>query len=283
MDGAARHRRVFRLIPACLLLIAACAGSIPLHAMTVWSFQSDLATNSKKQDHDTGKQLVFSRGGRLLTATGWVEQGRRRSGRDSGKKQREERGKHADKKGERMAFSPAPLGRFMPGLGICDRRESGKCRSSGSRQPIDGTDGREWVLFVLDGFYSFESIGVDPFSTESRTLSYWVGNVDPGLQLKDAAYVDLAALGFQRRVDTVVPIGADTLLLPGNLQGNALLIGSGWPGHGEAMYLTTLGAAPVPLPAALWLFGSACAAVAWVRWRHRRMAAVFRPERPIFD
>jgi len=223
-----------------LLILLLSAVSISLQAATIWDLSAgSTTTTATSQGTRFGNELTFTEGMDILTATSWSERGRR----------------------ER--FRRGFLGQYDPGLGVCNRREGRRCPRNNSDQPVDNAGEREWVLLILDGFYSFENIVLDISNASDRNVSYWVGNVDPAIDLNRISYSDLPGLGFQAQVDAIVIAGTGSLAISsGAGQTNAILFGASRLGRTDALFINSLQASRVvtsvvPLPAGVWLFSSA--------------------------
>lgn len=210
------------------------------HAATIWDLSAGSTTTTIiAQGNRFGNELIFTEGADILTATAWAESGRR----------------------ER--FRRGYLGLYDPGLGVCNRGEGRRCMRNNFDQPLDNADEREWVLLILDGFYSFETITLDTAAASDRNITYWVGSVDPAIDLNRISYGDLPGLGFQAPVDAILSAGAGALAISsGGMPTNAILFGASRFGSTDALFINSLqatraGISVVPLPAAVWLFSSA--------------------------
>lgn len=60
---------------------------------------------------------------------------------------------------------------------------------------------------------------IDPYGVYDRDVTYWVGNITPGLDLTGKTYADLAALGFS--AETV------SLSTPSESARNVTIVGKG--------------------------------------------------------
>ena len=156
------------------------------------------------------------------------------------------------------------------GLGVCNSAEdqvrgNGNVNSCTNRnqnfQATDNQGEQDWLLFIIPNTPDNEwvSITLESQGMQDMDISYWVGTLSgaPG----SFTYADLGpATNIDTTGDNSLPLTIDL----GNAQGNALLIGAsltnldGEPDRLFASSLTTM----VPVPPAVWLFGSALAALA---------------------
>lgn len=90
------------------------------------------------------------------------------------------------------ALEKAKLGQWDTGLGVTNASEDG---SSPGHQ-VDNAGPDDWVLFVFSKPVDIASITIDPYGSYDRDVTYWVGNIDPGLNLTNKTYANLASLGF---------------------------------------------------------------------------------------
>jgi hypothetical protein len=148
------------------------------------------------------------------------------------------------------------------GIGICNRDEGRYCNNP--EHQIDNSSDNDYLLIVLDDVYDFDSITIDPYDTWDRDVTYWIGTINPLLDLTDYDYSDLAGLGFGDQMDVFNSRSGNPIdiLLEGT--GNALLIGA-WKDETSTYYkkidrfkIKALYAHEnvVPEPASLVLFGS---------------------------
>jgi hypothetical protein len=156
--------------------------------------------------------------------------------------------------------------RWGTGLGACNRSEGtigGGCNTNYQHQ-VDNYSYDDMVLFVFDNTMTFNDIVVDPYLTTDTDVTFWIGNITSS----DLTGLDDVTLlttgGFSSPIDqlfygaTTTP---QTIDLFGGL-GNALLIGgqrdSGAPDDDDFFKISSLTVTTtvVPVPAAVWLFGS---------------------------
>jgi len=228
-----------------LLLAALLLFALPVQA-TTWDFAPG---GSSVQPVGSGfdNELRFLQDDSLLIATGWFE---------------------SAKKLSNAKLRSANVSQFDGGLGLCNRREGNNCYGDGTDQPIDNAGQREWLLLQLEGDWSFESLTVSLVDNQSPlALSYFIGTVESPASLNGVRYEELAGLGFGPRVDVTLAAGDMANLALDSVLGNALLIGGGWDRDSDAFFASSLSAQPtvVPLPPAVWMFGSALGLLACLR------------------
>lgn len=163
------------------------------------------------------------------------------------------------------SFETAFLGRHSSGLGVCNRLEGSisACVADGVDHQVDNVSQQDYVLFRFEGPVALQSLVVDPTGSWDRDVSFWVGTVDPLVNLAGVPLANLAGLGFGGRIDVFNTPGDAALPVSlGGLIGNAILVSALSPPDGSAdrFKIRSLTAGPatvVPVPAAAWLFVSA--------------------------
>ena len=152
--------------------------------------------------------------------------------------------------------------RFNTGLGVCNRSEGANC--SNPAHQVDNFGDDDYVLFLFDQQMDFDNIVIDPFGTWDRDVTYWIADVTNPI---DLAGMDPDALDFPGSTvfgdPTFQYAGPSNQPLSINLSGtgNALLFAAqadiGDYYDDDRFKITSLTAtAVVPVPAAVWLFGS---------------------------
>lgn len=171
-------------------------------------------------------------------------------------------------------FEPAYIRRFSTGLGVCNPEEGviSTCISGSVDHQVDNVSQQDVVLFLFESPQAMQSLTIDPWGTWDRDVSFWVGNVAPGISLTGETLDTLASLGFSSQVNSLNGAGESALTISlGGLVGNALLVGAlnpadGTPDRFKIRSLVTLAPTTVvPVPAAAWLFLSALGSIAGVR------------------
>ncbi len=136
------------------------------------------------------------------------------------------------------------LGHWAPGIGV-------QFPGDGSHR-VDNSGYKDFVLFVFNSPVDLESVRLQ--DTSDTDVSYWYGNVAPGLDLSGADYSDLASLGFSSRVDDNGSTSARTVSLvptPGGV--NALLLGAKISDSNDSFKIKSISATVVPEPSSMLL------------------------------
>lgn len=124
------------------------------------------------------------------------------------------------------AFQDAAVGRWGTGLGVIDRNE-GIPNYDNLEHQVDNAGPDNFILFTFDTPVDIESVVIDPYNSWDRDVSYWVGNVDPNLDLTGETYADLAGLGFGSRMDDYSNNSGDARTVSVNQSNvNAILFGA---------------------------------------------------------
>ena len=171
----------------------------------------------------------------------------------------------------------AQIDRFSTGLGVCNRSEGVNCGDPAHQVDNFGDD--DYVLFLFDQQVDFESIVIDPFNTWDRDVSFWVADITSSgvLSNMNPAILDpisgdtnsngptsSADFPFYNKRNANPSSNPKTFNLSnalGGSTGNALLFAAradaGDYYDNDRFKISSLTyTAVVPVPAAVWLFGS---------------------------
>jgi hypothetical protein len=175
--------------------------------------------------------------------------------------------------GGNTALNTGEIWDWQTGLGACNQGEGtvgGGCSggSPGEHQ-VDNLSFDDLVLFYFDDTVSFDELVIDPFFFSDVDVTYWVGTLGSS-DITGYDTIDLlsgAFGGFGAHTDIQFSGGTSTpqtLSLSGT--GNALLVSGhsnipagGFGGSGadnDSFKIASLTTTVVPVPAAVWLFGS---------------------------
>ena len=117
------------------------------------------------------------------------------------------------------------------------------------------------------------AVRIDPYGTYDRDVSYWVGNVNPSIDLTGQLYGDLGGLGFLSRIDSngTASSSPRDVSISNPFSVNALLFGAKYLGAGDGQdrFKITLVSAAVPVPSTLPLLGFGMLGLAWLRRKQR--------------
>ena len=158
------------------------------------------------------------------------------------------------------------------GFGVCNASELpvNDCltKGGGKDRLLDNKSGTDWILILLPEFMSINSFSVSTASNDLRSVTYLSGRIDTSADVAGRTYTGLEGFSFGQGFDTRVSSSqgkatgtANFALAPGGFR-NALLIGASLQDANAEFALTSLNVTTVPLPAGVWLFGSAIALLA---------------------
>jgi hypothetical protein len=167
------------------------------------------------------------------------------------------------------------------GLGVCNTKEKGgkkkECAKEKKERGIDnkgkkgkkgqpGTVEHDWLLITLPEQMLIEDFTVTPEQEKKRSVSYYTGQISDA-DIEDLTYAALAAEGFDTVINENFAKSLDAQLVSVTDVGfrNALLIGASTIDADAAFTLTNFTASAVPVPPAVWLFGSGLATLSWMR------------------
>lgn len=145
------------------------------HAFSQTSLNYDLGGPGENiQDH-----FVFSCEGVTATATAWS----------------------LDRNNPGAGFSSSEVVQWSPGLGV---KNSTEFITDTPYVPfyVDNENHFDFILFVFSQKVDISSITVHPSAgTFDLDASYWLGNIDPSLDLTGSGFGNLAGYGFGPRMD----------------------------------------------------------------------------------
>jgi len=248
------NRSMFWL-PAMGLTLAGLFAS-PLASAATISFLSGPANAG-----NWGNSLTFSGGGISVTASAFAETGAE-SPSASGW----------------YLFQTAQIYRWSTGLGICNRVEglaSSTC--SATEHEVDTVGRDDLLLFVFNQTVDFQSVTVDPYNSSGsdpndRDITYWVGNLASMPALTTQTFDTLGGMpGFTETLSAATS-GFDPLTHSLSGTGNVLLLSGDYTNrdckNADVTYnseceaykirnITVTATTVIPVPAAVWLLGSA--------------------------
>jgi hypothetical protein len=170
------------------------------------------------------------------------------------------------------------------GLGVCNSQEKGKkgaadteCKDEKNQRAVDnkGKKGKkgqpdsveqDWLLITLPERMLIEDFTVTPEENKKRSVSYYTGQISDA-DIDGLTYAALAAAGFDTVINQNFAKSTDAQLvsITGVGFSNALLIGASTIDKDSGFTLTNFRASTVPVPPAVWLFGSGLATLGWMR------------------
>lgn len=160
--------------------------------------------------------------------------------------------------GTNNKLETAQVKHWDSGLGVCNRDEGIDCSSP--QHQVDNVGADDLVLFLFDEQVQFDSVVIDPYGNYDRDVSFWIADITDS-NLKDitrsallngsSIFGDVTNKNNGPSEDTL------TIGLSGGV-GNALLFSAklGGNDHDDRFKIRSLTTSPVPVPAAVWLFGS---------------------------
>ena len=228
-----------------------------------------------------GNTLQYSAGGISVDVYGWGETGALQTSTPS----------------NFWYFQTAEIYSFATGIGVCNRVEgslaSGNCETN--EREIDTAGSRDDILVLyFDQTVSFSNleVTVDPWDgtgsdPNDRDLRYWIASVPSAPDLSTFSFNTLSGtFGTSYLSSATSSYNAYTHMLSGGggpMSGNLLMISGNWMNRNctdsditsdaecEAWKLKSIVVEPlnqvVPVPAAVWLLGSALGALGWMRRR----------------
>lgn len=147
------------------------------------------------------------------------------------------------------------------GLGVCSGTEN--CATVSADYQVDNAGYDDYVLFIFESPVDQFTVRISPEENLSGgwdlDVSYFVGNVDPSINLAGKNYSDLAGLGFSSRVDsdwTQSTSYRDVSISAGSV--NALLFGPKIGGEydlSDRFLITSISSVPEPSSMLLLMLG----------------------------
>ncbi len=249
-------------LPVAGLTLAGLASVSDANAVTI-SFLSGPANAG-----NWGNSLVFSSGGISVAASAFAETGTE-SPTSSGW----------------YLFQTAQIYRWSTGLGICNRVEglaSSTC--SDTEHEVDTVGRDDLLVFVFNQNVNVESLTVDPYNSSGsdpndRDITYWVGNLASMPALTTQTFDSLSAMPTFTETLNPATSGFDPLTHTLTGTGNVLLVSGDYSNRScknadvttnsecEAYKIRDITVSAVPVPAAVWMFGSALALLGAARRR----------------
>ncbi len=164
---------------------------------------------------------------------------------------------------------------FVAGLGACNPAEGSRdsCLGSPGRYQADnvGVGEQDWLLLFLPESVNFDEVVLTSIGAQDRDVTYWIGDLSLPADLAGAELGDLFGLGMGTATTLFNSVGDGALSIDlGGQTGNALLIGARLGDNDDRFMLSSLAATIVPVPPAMWLFGSALGFLVTQRGRRRR-------------
>jgi hypothetical protein len=163
--------------------------------------------------------------------------------------------------------------RFGTGLGACNKSEGSNCNNPAHQ--VDNVGDDDLVMFKFDNTVDFNNIVIDPFGYFDRDVSFWIANVTPG-EADLTGFNPFALLNGTSVFGTVTNItnnagyGPLSINLSGET-GNVLIFGGtldvGSRYDNDRFKIASLDITVVPVPAAVWLFGSGLIGLAGIARR----------------
>ena len=151
--------------------------------------------------------------------------------------------------------------RFGTGLGACNKTEGTNCNNP--IHQVDNVGDDDLVLFKFDNAVDFNNIVIDPFGFFDRDVSFWIANITPtesNLVNFDPFSLINGTSIFGAATNITNSAGSGPLSINlGGATGNALLFGGKLDVgvyDNDRFKIASLDVTVVPVPAAIWLFGS---------------------------
>jgi hypothetical protein len=160
------------------------------------------------------------------------------------------------------------------GLGVCSSGEGtiNDCLTKKNRPPVDNGGDQEWILIYFSQVVNLTNFTIVPDGNEDRDVTFFTGWLSNEYEVANKTYTQLVTdrsdggLGLSEyNADYSKSTLAQTVdiaaVAGGEVWGNAILVGASRTSGGDRWMLEGLSTV-VPLPAGVWLFASAIAALA---------------------
>ncbi len=169
------------------------------------------------------------------------------------------------------------------GMGVCNDAEDGalfgffpyNCGTfldfNQTNRQLDNSNGRDWILLVFTEPVLLQNIDLTPLGTRDMDLTFRAGTINTS-DLSSVSYDDLDSLGFRGRNNRFLDTPQNALLtydLTDSGSANALLIGGLLEDADDAFLISEITVQAVPVPASIWLLGSAVIGLAGLRRKSR--------------
>ena len=173
--------------------------------------------------------------------------------------------------GSSNLLDTAEVERWSTGLGSCNQQEGTDCSSPAHQVDNFGPD--DYILFTFDQLVTFDSIEIDPWGTWDRDVTYWIADISLPPTVLGLDPVDLnngsTAFGAATSVNNSESSAPVTISLGGGV-GNVLLFAANTISDQDDRFkIATLTTSPIPVPPAVWLFGSGLIGLVGIARRKR--------------
>jgi hypothetical protein len=269
-------RQTVKKVSLCGLLVALSVGA-PLHAASVYADAQYAFDFTSKTVGESGTTLTYSADATLVDPS---------DTRDIRTQTLNAAVTSWSDTGTGATFTSAVGHQMASGIGVCNNQESvpdlQTCINDDKNASIDSFKGRDWVLLIfsdsndplLSPNMDLSQLVISPHldsngRKQARGVTYYTGVIDPTTTLAGLTYADLTAPGVLGLTQFDVANGKSVDPVSMTLSdynggqavfGNAILIGANLNNGNDRPLLTGM-TTVVPVPPAIWLFGSAIGAV----------------------
>ena len=241
-----------------MLLVSAAAQSATIPIDLDFDLTS-IGTESNTGNVDSiGNTWSYTVNGYTLQATAWADTGTDNSFAEA-------TGVHTGQ----------TTGNATLGLGVCNAAEMplSTCDTLPAKKDtaafyMDNSSEIDWILILFPEQMTINSFSVKPGEKAQRSVSYFTGLINSADAIKGLTPADLAGFiggsGFDNQVNSDLKVGETeaTEVVTHTGYRNALLIGASQQKKNSSISLTNVSVTTVPVPPAIWLFGSAILALA---------------------